>query len=80
MPSHTHDVMCLVDIMVEDYHAGRTISYNTLRNDLAEWVDAVEGLLQATIAALPVVEHMADERRSRSSLSQLDLPLAEVET
>ena len=72
--------MCLVDIMVEDYHAGRMISYNTLRNDLAEWVDAVEGLLQATIAALPVVGHMADEQRSRSSLSQLDLPLAEVET
>ena len=47
MPSHTHDVMCLVDIMVEDYHAGRTISYNTLRNDLAEWVDSVEGLLQS---------------------------------
>ena len=75
----THDVMCLVDIMVEDYAAGRTTAYNTLRNDLSEWVDAVEGLLQATIAALPVVEHMADERRSRNSLSQLDLPMAEVE-
>ena len=72
---HTHDVMCLVDIMVEDYHAGRMISYNTLRNDLVQWVDAVEGLLLATRNALPVVEQLTDERRSRSSLSQLNLSL-----
>ena len=47
MPSYTHDVMRIVDIMVEDYSAGRMISYNTLREDLSEWVDAVEGLLQS---------------------------------
>ena len=79
MPSHTHDVMCLVDIMVEDYHAGRMISYNTLRNDLVQWVDAEEGLLLATRNALPVVEQLTDERRSRSSLRQLKLSLGEEE-
>jgi hypothetical protein len=30
MPSYTHDVMWLVDKMVEDYSAGRMTSYNTL--------------------------------------------------
>ena len=47
MPSYTHDVMWLVDKMVEDYSAGRMTSYNTLREDLSEWVDSVEGLLQS---------------------------------
>jgi hypothetical protein len=47
MPSYTHDVMWLIDKMVEDYSAGRMTSYNTLREDLSEWVDSVEGLLQS---------------------------------
>ena len=72
----THDVMLLVDIMVEDYAAGHMFAYNTMREDLAQWVNAVEGLLQATKAALPLVDRLAEEARSRSSLSQLNLPMA----
>lgn len=74
----THDVMCLVDIMVEDYAAGRMFAYNTMREDLAQWVNAVEGLLQATKAAIPLVDRLAEEARRRGSLSQLDLSLAGV--
>jgi len=47
MPNYAHDVMWLVDKIVEDYSAGRMTSYNTLHEDLSEWVHSVERLLQS---------------------------------
>jgi len=58
MPYLQYDVMAHVDIMVEHHKADNMKAYDTMRTDLAEWVDAMVQLKDASEELLPVISNI----------------------
>ncbi len=56
-----HDVMLLVDTMAEHYKEGRMDAYDTMRTDMAEWVDAMQRLMDSANNIVPVLNNVVEQ-------------------